>query len=110
MGYPYQHTLSALAKNFSNVFIDMCWAHIISPEASVRALVEWLDAVPMNKIFAFGGDYAFVDAIYGHQLLARQNVARTLAQKVEDGCFGLDRAREIAHHIFIDNPTEVFRL
>jgi uncharacterized protein len=110
MGYPYQQTLSALAKNFSNVFIDMCWAHIISPEACVRALVEWLDAVPINKIFAFGGDYAFVDGVYGHQLLARQNVARALALKVGDGCFGLDRAREIAHRIFIDNPAEMFEV
>ena len=33
IGYPYQQTLSALAKNFANVYIDMCWAHIISPDS-----------------------------------------------------------------------------
>jgi len=53
MGYPYVMELSNLAKNFRNVHIDMCWGNIISPEAARRALVEWLDAVPANKISAF---------------------------------------------------------
>ena len=78
MGYPYIMEMGNLAKNFRNVFIDMCWGHIISPEAARRALVEWLDAVPANKISAFGGDYGFIDGVYGHQYLARQNVAASL--------------------------------
>jgi len=110
MGYPYIMELGVLAKNFRNVFIDMCWGHIVSPEAARRALVEWLDAVPANKISAFGGDYCFVDGVYGHQLLARRNVAQALAQKVADGSFGLDRAREIATWLFVDNPKHLFGL
>ncbi len=110
MGYPYLMELSNLAKNFRNVFIDMCWGHIISPEAARRGLVEWLDAVPANKISAFGGDYAFVDGVYGHQKLARENVAAALAQKVTDGVFDLDRARETAGWLFVDNPARLFNL
>ena len=110
MGYPYTMELSNLAKNFPNVFIDMCWGHIISPEAARRALAEWLDAVPANKISAFGGDYCFVDGVYGHQELARRNVSRTLANKVNDGDFDLDRAREIAQWVFVDNPCRLFKL
>lgn len=110
MGYPYQHALSALAKNFPNVMIDMCWAHIISPEAAVRALVEFLDAVPANKISAFGGDYIPIDPVYGHQYIARENVARALAIKVADGCFDADRAKEIARWVFVDNPRRIFKL
>jgi hypothetical protein len=110
MGYPYCMELSNLAKNFRNVFIDMCWGHIISPEAARRALVEWLDAVPANKITAFGGDYCFVDGIYGHQEIARRNVAAALAQKVADGSFDLDRARQIAKMVFVENPTALFNL
>jgi hypothetical protein len=88
----------------------MCWGHIISPEAARRALVEWLDAVPANKISAFGGDYCFVDGVYGHQKIARDNVAKALAQKVADGSFDLDRANEIARWVFVDNPTRLFGL
>jgi hypothetical protein len=110
MGYPYIMELGVLAKNFRNVFIDMCWGHIISPEAARRTLVEWLDAVPANKISAFGGDYLFVDGVYGHQYLARQNVARALAQKVTDGSFSLERAKEIASWVFFENPKRLFGL
>jgi len=110
IGYPYQHVLSALAKNFPNVYIDMCWAHIISPTASVNALVEWIDSVPMNKISAFGGDYCFVDGVYGHQYLARLNVSKALAIKVEEGLFDEERAKEIAKMLFYENPYRIFKL
>jgi uncharacterized protein len=110
MGYPYEHVLSALAKNFPNVFIDMCWAHIVSPEASVQALSEWIEAVPINKISAFGGDYLFIDGVYGHQYIARENVSRVLAEKVSRGLFDLDRAKQIATLLFYGNPKEIFKL
>ena len=110
IAYPWWHLLSAMAKNFQNVNIDMCWAHIISPEASVSALVEYLDSVPANKISAFGGDYNFIDGVYGHQFLARQNVTRALSTKVADGAFDVDTAKEIAHWLFIDNPIRILQL
>jgi len=110
IGYPYEHVLSALAKNFRNVFIDFCWANIISPAASVAALTEYLDAVPANKISAFGGDYCFVDAIYGHQHIARENVARALASKVKRGVFDVHAAQHIAKMILHDNPLRIFNI
>jgi predicted TIM-barrel fold metal-dependent hydrolase len=110
ISYPWWNAAGALAKNFPNVFLDMCWAHIISPSASVAALEEWLDAVPWSKISAFGGDYCFVDGVYGHLVLARQNVALALARKVDGGVFGLDTAKRVARALFYDNPKEIFKL
>jgi len=110
IGYPYQQTVAALAKNFRNVFIDFAWAHIISPTAAVNALVEYLDAVPANKISGFGGDYIFVDGVYGHQYIARENIARALTIKVAQGAFDLDRAKEIAKMLLHDNPLAIFGL
>ena len=110
IGYPYQNVLSALAKNFPNVYIDMCWAHIISPTACIQALNEWLDSVPVNKITAFGGDYALIDGVYGHQYLARVDVSKSLAYKVEEGIFDIDEATRIAKLMFYDNPLKIFKL
>jgi hypothetical protein len=110
IGYPYVMEAGNLAKNFRNVFLDMCWAHIISPEASRRTLVEWLDAVPANKIMGFGGDYCFPEGVYGHQYLARRNIAAALTQKVQDGSMDLERAIEIARWLLVDNPAAVFGL
>jgi predicted TIM-barrel fold metal-dependent hydrolase len=110
MGYPYVLELANLAKNFRNVNIDMCWGHIISPTAARVALAEWLDSVPANKIIGFGGDYCFVDGVYGHQELARRNIAATLAVKVAEGSFDLARAREVAGWLLVDNPRRILRL
>ena len=110
IGYPYQQVVSVLAKTFPNVYIDMCWAHIISPIASVNALIEWVDSVPVNKIFAFGGDYCFVDAVYGHQYMARENVSKALTVKVKEGIFNISRAKEIAEMLFYKNPKQIFNL
>jgi hypothetical protein len=110
MGYPYQDVVSVLAKNFPNVFIDMCWAHIISPFSSINALVNWIDVVPANKISAFGGDYLFIDGVCGHQHLARENVSRALTRKVEDGVMDVDRAKEVAGMLFFENPQRIFKL
>ncbi|HUU42227.1 MAG TPA: amidohydrolase family protein [Planctomycetota bacterium] len=110
IGYPYQQTMSALAKNFRNVFIDFAWVHIISPEASVRALVEYLDAVSANKISGFGGDYAFIDGVAGHAFIARENIARALAVKVDQGVFDVRRAKEVARMILFENPTALFKI
>ena len=110
IGYPYQQVLSVLAKTFPNVYIDMCWAHIISPTASINALIEWIDSVPINKISAFGGDYGFVDGVYGHQYLARINVSKALTKKVEDGVFDIEKAKEISRMLFYENPFRILKL
>jgi predicted TIM-barrel fold metal-dependent hydrolase len=110
ISYPYQAELTVLAKNFPNVFIDMCWAHIVSHNASVNSLLEWFDSVPLNKISAFGGDYLFIDGVYGHLKLAQQNVAKALAIKVEEGLFDIEKAKEISGMLFYDNPKKIFRL
>jgi predicted TIM-barrel fold metal-dependent hydrolase len=110
IGYPYQYVLTVLAKNFPNVFVDMCWAHIISPNASVNSLIEWIDTLPMNKISAFGGDYMLVDGVYGHLTIAKENVARALSLKSEQGLFDIEKAKEIARMLFYDNPLKIFNL
>jgi uncharacterized protein len=110
IGYPYQGILSVLAKNFPNVYIDMCWAHIISPRSAINALLEWIDTVPLNKISAFGGDFGKIDGVYGHQLMARQNISRALSIKVKEDLFDIERAKQIAKMLFFDNPKELFKL
>jgi len=99
-----------LAKNFRNVYIDMCWLYIISPSYSERYLHEWLETVPANKIMAFGGDFLNVEGVYGHLLFARQVVANVLIAKVKDGYFTENEALKIAQMILHDNATGLLKL
>ena len=110
ISYPYQEELLTLAKNFANVAIDFCWMWIINPAAGRRALSEFLDAVPANKIHGFGGDFIFVEGTYGHAIMAKENIARTLADKVCDGEMNTARALTLGQWLLRDNPIAWFGL
>ncbi|KPJ89323.1 MAG: hypothetical protein AMS17_02385 [Spirochaetes bacterium DG_61] len=107
-GWPYCGELGSLAKNFPNVYIDMCWMHIISPSKSRTALTDWLDEVPASKIMGFGGDYLFVEGAYGHSVMARENIARVLASKVDDGTYTPEQAKKYATWLLRENPRRLF--
>jgi uncharacterized protein len=108
--FPYVEDMTVLGKYFENVSLNMCWMHIMGPDISRRALSQWLDAVPVTKIFAFGGDYGVVEKIYGHLLLARADVAAVLAEKVAQGRFAEADALHIARLLFHDNPKRWYKL
>jgi hypothetical protein len=109
-GYPYIGEVATLAKNFQNVYVDLCWLHIISPTRTKEALSEYLDTVPSNKILAFGGDYVFVEGVYGHSVIARENVTRVLSDRVEDGIMSVEDAEKVAKRILRENALNLFHL
>jgi len=109
-GYPYGGELAALAKNFPNVYLDMCWLHAISPSYAVRYLNEWLDTAPANKILGFGGDYIFPEGTYGHLKIARENIAKSLGNRVDEGLCDKNEAVRLARMILHDNPAELFSI
>jgi uncharacterized protein len=109
-GYPYLGEALALAKNFPNVYLDLCWLHIISPAAGRRMLHEAIETVPANKIFAFGGDFIIPEGAYGHSVLARQVASRVLTEKVEEGYLTEEEALGLASCILRDNAAALFGL
>jgi glucuronate isomerase len=108
ISYPYQSELAVLAKLFPNVHADFCWAHVISPAVARRALHEFLETVPVNKILGFGGDYRYPELSYAHLKIARRNIAQVLAEKVEEGFCDEAEALEIARLLLDENPARLF--
>ena len=109
-GIPWMEEAGMMAKYFGNVTLDMGWAHAISPELCVRALKAWIDMVPRHKILGFGGDYMVVEKVYGHLEMARDNIARALADKVADGSLGEERAIVWARALLHDNVILAYDL
>ncbi len=109
-GYPYGSELATMAKCFANVYIDLCWMHIISPQVTRRYLSEYLETVPANKISGFGGDYHFVEGAWIHAELARQNLAWVLAEKVMDGYLEEDQALAWAEKVLRRNAILLYQL
>jgi uncharacterized protein len=108
ISYPFQKSAGVIAKNFPNVSLDMCWAHIVSPYGSTAALIEWLGVVPSTKIFGFGGDFLLVDGVYGHLKMAKRNIAAALGWMVENDDITMRDAERLAADLLYNNPKRFF--
>jgi predicted TIM-barrel fold metal-dependent hydrolase len=110
-GTPWPADAGMVARATHNVWLNLCWSHLISPVQAEQALDLWLDYVPQNRIFAFGGDYWWnVENVYGALTQCREVVARSLAKRVSAGQFGEARALQIARKWFHDNPREAYEV
>lgn len=108
--YPFQEQMIALAKHYTNVVIDMCWAWIVNPAASVRFVRDFLMAVPSNKLLTFGGDYVAVEQVVGHAKVARRGLTRALCELVDEGWLNVDEALALVPELMNGNARSIFRL
>lgn len=109
LGYPWGRETLMLAKNHPNVWLNLCWTHIISQRFAQNAMDEALDLIPINKILAFGGDYGKpVEKVYGHLVMAREDMAGMLAGRISDGRLSEGQAVNIARKWFCENPCELY--
>jgi len=108
--YPYYEDILSVAKQYTNAYIDMCWAWIINPVAAKDFLKKYLVTAPANKIFTFGGDYRPVELVLGHALIARHGIASALCELVEEGYLELEDALELIDPILHGNARRVFRV
>jgi predicted TIM-barrel fold metal-dependent hydrolase len=83
--YPYSEELIAIAKYYPNVYIDMCWAWSINPYAIADFARRTLHAVPVNRVFAFGGDTFWPGHAAAYAAQARKWLTRALEAEVTAG-------------------------
>jgi predicted TIM-barrel fold metal-dependent hydrolase len=108
--YPYYEELIAVAKQWTNACVDMCWAWIINPIAAKDFLKKYLVTAPTSKILTFGGDYFNVEQVLGHAVIARRGIALALSELVEEGWLSLDDALGLVDPIMHGNARRLFRL
>ena len=109
-GFPFVNEFVELGKSWPNVFLNLCWLHIISPEGARSLLSELIECVPIHKIFAFGADTFFPESTIGHLEMAKENCAIVLTEKVLNGFFTEEEAIVYAQRIFRTNLIEFYRL
>jgi predicted TIM-barrel fold metal-dependent hydrolase len=112
LGYPWVRESLMLAKGFPNVWLNLCWTHVISQRMACDALREALDLLPANRLTAFGGDYGpdSLEKIFGHLAMAKEDVAEALAERVAARRMSTDQAEGVARRWFHDNPRELYAL
>ncbi|MCS7180093.1 MAG: amidohydrolase family protein, partial [bacterium] len=110
-GYPYVREAINLGKEFSNVYLNFAWTHIISQKFAIDAFDECLEMIPVNKIIAFGGDYSLpVEKVYGHLFKAKENIATVFVKKIEEGKLKFEDCVKIIKDIFFNNPYKLYNL
>ncbi len=111
LGYPWVRETLMLAKGFPNVWLNLCWTHVISQRMATDALDEAIDLLPMNKLLGFGGDYwKPVEKVYGHLVMAREDIARVLANRIVAGRMTEAQALRQARMWLWDNPKALYKL
>ena len=110
IAYPYQDELIALAKHYANVYVDLCWAWIVNPVATVQFVQEFLTAVPSNKLLTFGGDYLSVENVVGHAAIARHGLSLALSNLVTDSWMTEREGLGLIDPLMRDNAWSLFRL
>lgn len=106
--YPFGGEVVALAKHFTNVYADMCWAWSIDPHGSEQFLRQYLHAAPANKLFIFGGDTAWPTASVAYAWQARRGLTRVLQTEISSGFLSEPQAIRLATRWMRDNAFACF--
>jgi hypothetical protein len=110
IGYPFYEDMLAVAKQYTNACIDMCWSWIINPSGAKDYFKKHLVTAPANKLLPFGGDYIPVEPVLGHAIMARRGIAQALAELVEEEWLTLADAVELVEPILNGNARQIFQL
>ena len=105
-GWPYHDVMAALGKHYPNAWVNMCWSWALNPATMEHALDSFLDAIPHNKIFAFGGDTVTPFTAYAYAMQAREGISRVLERRIARGDMSLDFAKQVARRIMLENGVE----
>ena len=108
--YPYYEQLIAVAKHYTNAYIDMCWSWIINPVAAKDFLKKYLVTAPANKVLTFGGDYNTIEPVVGHAAIARWGITLALTELVEERLLSLSDAMELIDPFMHGNARKIFDL
>lgn len=106
-GYPWIGETGAIAKRYSNVWIDSVWMPVINYTMARRAYEEWLDAVASDRIL-WGSDEQTPDGVYGATQTTRRCLAEALAEKVQRGELREADALRIGRQILRENALRLF--
>jgi len=110
IAYPHSRELIAAAKQFSNVYVDLCWAWSIDPVSSADFLRRFLHTVPANKLFIFGGDTLWPGAALAYAHQARAWFTRAIQAEVAEGLLTEADALALATRLMRDNQYACFNV
>jgi predicted TIM-barrel fold metal-dependent hydrolase len=105
--WPSYGSALIMARTYRGVCYDMSWTPTLSYDLGKRILSEAVDLLPRNKIL-IGTDAGSAESMLGTSRLIRRIIFEVLAQKMQEGHFGLPVAKAWAKGILLDNALEFY--
>ena len=103
-------SLCTLARELPNFSLAGYWWHNFFPDVIRQIIGERLDMLPANKQIGFFSDAYCVEWTYAKAIIVRKQLARVLAEKIEQGQFSFDEALGMARAILFDAPQSLLRM
>ena len=100
-------SLCTLARELPNFSLAGYWWHNFFPDVIRQVIAERLDMLPANKQVGFFSDAYCVEWAYAKAVLVRKQLARVLAEKIEQGQYGRDDALAVARAVLYHSPRSL---
>jgi hypothetical protein len=100
-------TGAIVLRHGSHVWVDSVWLPTISPTMARRALHEWLEVMPSDRLM-WGADCNHAEGIYGATVTTRRVLAEVLTEKVERGELLEEHALRIGRQVLRENALKLF--
>jgi hypothetical protein len=100
-------SLCTLARELPNLSLAGYWWHNFFPGTIAQVLRERLEMLPVNKQVGFFSDAYCVEWAYAKTILVRKQMARVLAELVDQGQFSVEDALAIARAILFESPQSL---
>jgi glucuronate isomerase len=100
-------SLCTLARELPNLSLAGYWWHNFFPDVIRQIISERLDMLPTNKQAGFFSDAYCVEWTYAKARLVRRQLARALAERIEQGQYSEGEAVKIAEAILYESPRQL---
>ncbi len=97
-------SLCTLARELPNFSLAGYWWHNFFPDVIRQVMAERLDMLPANKQVGFFSDAYCVEWTYAKAVIVRKQLARVLAEKIQQGQYSREDALAVARAILFDTP------
>jgi hypothetical protein len=97
-------SLCTVARELPNFSLAGYWWHNFFPDVIRQVMAERLDMLPANKQVGFFSDAYCVEWTYAKALIVRRQLARVLAEKIEQGQYTRADALAVARAVLFEAP------
>lgn len=106
-GYPWCGDVLALAHNYPNAAVDLCWLPLISTARAVSFLQEALEVLPADKLL-WGCDTWTAEESYGARMAMHHCLLEVLNQLIAEGTINHAYGVQLARGILYGNAQRLY--